>query len=317
MRAGLDRESPVPLYHQIFETLRYDIATGRLGPGDELPSVRRAAKRFEVNMHTVRRAYAALVEAGLAETHGRRGTRVLAGAVSSESERRTVERFVSEMLATARKEHGLDRHSLVQLLLEDGAARPIVFVVECSENQCAAHAREIEARWHVDARPWCLSNKGAPKGGTLIATLFHYNEIRRRWPERVDEIQFVPIRPAAALYESVSGLVADGRRKRLIVCEREEAAALDIAADLSRLFPKDEFFIETRVVERAVDALRPRRGVTLFAPRIWADLPESARREAHVFEIRYEIDPDVLDALGRRLGWAPTHGQSPPAILPA
>ena len=57
-----DRDSPVPLYHQIVETLRYRIATGRLRAGDALPTLREAAKHWGVNLHTVRRAYGELAD---------------------------------------------------------------------------------------------------------------------------------------------------------------------------------------------------------------------------------------------------------------
>lgn len=66
MKMALDPDSPVPLYHQITEALSYRIATGRIPAGQRLPSVREAAKAWDVNMHTVRRAYGELSQRGLA-----------------------------------------------------------------------------------------------------------------------------------------------------------------------------------------------------------------------------------------------------------
>ena len=65
MKMTLDPDSAVPLYHQITEALSYRIATGRIPPGQRLPSVREAATAWDVNMHTVRRAYGELSERGL------------------------------------------------------------------------------------------------------------------------------------------------------------------------------------------------------------------------------------------------------------
>ena len=73
----LEPTSPVPLYHQIAEALRYRIATGALVPGALLPPLREAAAQWGVNLHTVRRAYGELTEQGVTETCHPVGTRVL------------------------------------------------------------------------------------------------------------------------------------------------------------------------------------------------------------------------------------------------
>src|SRR5215470_1291499 len=72
-----DPASPVPLYHQIAEALRYRIATGALTPGTTLPALREAAARWNVNLHTVRQAYRQLEQAGLVSTVPPRGSVVL------------------------------------------------------------------------------------------------------------------------------------------------------------------------------------------------------------------------------------------------
>ncbi|MEM9049717.1 MAG: phosphonate metabolism transcriptional regulator PhnF [Pseudomonadota bacterium] len=62
---------PGALWAQIHAALLADLAKGRYGPGDRLPSESRLACRFGVNRHTVRRALAALVADGA--IHIRRG----------------------------------------------------------------------------------------------------------------------------------------------------------------------------------------------------------------------------------------------------
>jgi regulatory GntR family protein len=80
MAPSLDPASPVPLYHQLAEALRYRIATGALAPGTALPPLRAAARQWGVNLHTVRHAYAALASLGLVRTRAPHGTLVLGGA---------------------------------------------------------------------------------------------------------------------------------------------------------------------------------------------------------------------------------------------
>jgi GntR family phosphonate transport system transcriptional regulator len=63
-----------PLWTSIEAALTSDIAEGRYRAGDRLPSEAALAARFGVNRHTVRRALAAMAEAGL--VHARRGAGV-------------------------------------------------------------------------------------------------------------------------------------------------------------------------------------------------------------------------------------------------
>lgn len=61
---------------EIATSVRDLVASRALGPGAELPTVRALADRLGVNRNTVASAYAVLVKTGVAETRGRRGTRI-------------------------------------------------------------------------------------------------------------------------------------------------------------------------------------------------------------------------------------------------
>ncbi|MDG4650155.1 phosphonate metabolism transcriptional regulator PhnF [Roseibacterium sp. SDUM158017] len=62
------------LWTAIRDSIAHDISRGQYGPGDRLPTEAQLAARFGVNRHTVRRALAALAEAGT--VHARRGAGV-------------------------------------------------------------------------------------------------------------------------------------------------------------------------------------------------------------------------------------------------
>lgn len=66
--------TPPALWTTLRDALQADIAAGRYAPGDRLPTEAQLAQRFGVNRHTVRRALAALADAGL--VHARRGAGV-------------------------------------------------------------------------------------------------------------------------------------------------------------------------------------------------------------------------------------------------
>lgn len=73
-------QSDAPLYQQIADGLRADIAAGRFGAGSRLPTIRALAAQLGVNRDTVALAYDALAREGLVEATVGRGTFVRAEA---------------------------------------------------------------------------------------------------------------------------------------------------------------------------------------------------------------------------------------------
>lgn len=63
----LDLHSGVPIYRQLMDQVRYQIAGGLLRPGDELPSIRALSEPLGVNPMTISKAYNILVREGLLE----------------------------------------------------------------------------------------------------------------------------------------------------------------------------------------------------------------------------------------------------------
>ena len=59
---------------EIFESIRAAVQTGKIKPGDGLPSVRDLATKLDINRNTVAAAYKKLVDAGVAISKGRNGT---------------------------------------------------------------------------------------------------------------------------------------------------------------------------------------------------------------------------------------------------
>lgn len=70
----LDIKSGVPFYRQIVDQIRYGIASERLLPGEQLPTVRDLAVRLEINPNTVRKAYSELEILGVLDTQQGTGT---------------------------------------------------------------------------------------------------------------------------------------------------------------------------------------------------------------------------------------------------
>ena len=67
----LDLRSGVPVYRQLIDQVLVAVASGTLGPGDQLPTVRQLAVDLSINPNTVVRAYKELEIRGfLADTAG-------------------------------------------------------------------------------------------------------------------------------------------------------------------------------------------------------------------------------------------------------
>ncbi len=70
----VDRRLGIPLYLQIVDHIKHLIATGRLRPGEQLPTIRRLALDSGVHRHTVARAYKELARQGVISTWQGRGS---------------------------------------------------------------------------------------------------------------------------------------------------------------------------------------------------------------------------------------------------
>src|SRR5437016_12357784 len=114
----IDANHPTPLYAQLESAIRFAIATGKLRPGEKLPTVRQLAVELRVNANTVARVYAELERAGVVETKRGVGTFVsenhTRAATRGDQHRRLkdlADRFITEAAA-----HGFSVDDLIDQL---------------------------------------------------------------------------------------------------------------------------------------------------------------------------------------------------------
>ena len=100
----IDPRDKTPIYTQLERGLRAAMATSRLRPGDQLPTVRSLAVELKINANTVARVYADLERSGAIETRRGVGSFVTATAEKArppkEHEKR-LRAFVTRLLAEA------------------------------------------------------------------------------------------------------------------------------------------------------------------------------------------------------------------------
>ena len=101
---AIDPRDKTPIYTQLERGLRAAMATSRLKPGDQLPTVRQLAVALRINANTVARVYADLERSGAIETRRGVGSFVSASADQARPPRERDKRlkaFATRVLADA------------------------------------------------------------------------------------------------------------------------------------------------------------------------------------------------------------------------
>jgi GntR family transcriptional regulator len=121
---AIDSRDSTPIYAQLDRGLRAAIASGRLNPGDQLPTVRQLAVDLQVNANTVARVYTDLERAGILETRRGVGSFIRATAAEArppDEHQRRLRAFVTRVLADA-SAAGFSPDELVEHITSHGKA---------------------------------------------------------------------------------------------------------------------------------------------------------------------------------------------------
>ena len=116
MIPSIDIHSSVAVYVQIENHVQFAIASGRLKPGDQLPSVRELSERLGVNPNTVAKAYRDLEVMGLLYTRRGMGVFINKGieAKCREDCRKRIIGRMHEVVAEA-KSAGMTRRDILDV----------------------------------------------------------------------------------------------------------------------------------------------------------------------------------------------------------
>jgi GntR family transcriptional regulator len=99
----IDSRSERPVYMQIIDHIKREIALGRLHPGDQLPTIRQLAQQLVINPNTIAKAYRYLEQEGLLSTRPGGGSFVseLSSRLSDSAKKEIVCNFLKQAAVEA------------------------------------------------------------------------------------------------------------------------------------------------------------------------------------------------------------------------
>jgi DNA-binding transcriptional regulator YhcF (GntR family) len=116
---SINRGLNQPVYEQIADQVRQLVSSGALAPGAALPSVRRLAGDFGVNLNTIARAYRLLEDEGFLTIRDRAGAMVAPPAREVDPNSRVV--LLDQLRTTLARlrQAGIATGELVQLVQDE------------------------------------------------------------------------------------------------------------------------------------------------------------------------------------------------------
>ncbi len=115
MYFNIDNASERPVYQQLIDQIKHDIANGRLIKDEKLPTVRQLAAQLAINPNTIARAYRQLEQEGIIVTKA--GSGAFVANLDSNLSKSVKKRLVCEQLGRIAVEAfhmQIDRQTLLQ-----------------------------------------------------------------------------------------------------------------------------------------------------------------------------------------------------------
>jgi GntR family transcriptional regulator len=114
---SLDHANGAPIYRQIIQQIEYAILSGRMQPGDRLPTIRTLAVELKTNPNTIAKAYSELEIRGILATQVGSGTyiadknQVIEDDSLNRKIREVLNKFIHDMRA-----FGVEQRELTSLI---------------------------------------------------------------------------------------------------------------------------------------------------------------------------------------------------------
>ncbi|QSF47201.1 GntR family transcriptional regulator [Paenibacillus tianjinensis] len=112
-----------PIYLQIMNYLKGEIITGKLKPGDKIPSVRELAAELQINPNTVQRTFQELEREEIVETRRGMGRYVTGKEDTIMNIKREMAQDILDRFIRGMQELGFESEEIVKAVEENIAAK--------------------------------------------------------------------------------------------------------------------------------------------------------------------------------------------------
>ncbi|CAM4421096.1 MULTISPECIES: GntR family transcriptional regulator [Paenibacillus] len=112
-----------PIYLQIMNYLKGEIITGKLKPGDKIPSVRELAAELQINPNTVQRTFQELEREEIVETRRGMGRYVTGREETIMKIKREMAQDILERFVRGMQELGFQSEEIVKAVADNIAAK--------------------------------------------------------------------------------------------------------------------------------------------------------------------------------------------------
>ncbi|HON87399.1 MAG: GntR family transcriptional regulator [Firmicutes bacterium] len=224
------REGDLPLHLQVKRNMSSLISQGYWGKGEKLPTERELAIALGVSRNTVSLAYRQLETEGLITSRQGRGTfvsdadHVLTAEDRSDQLVQIVDASIDDALLL-----GFSLDEFASVVEQEVATRRQLFrevriaFIECNREQLDYFAREIEIGTGVRVMPVMIDALDSEQeygkvldADLIVTTFFHLDEVRKKLPERQDDVLGIALDPVIESMVRIARLPQG--TKVLLVC---------------------------------------------------------------------------------------------------
>jgi len=312
LKLSVDKQSRVPLYLQLRDSVKYYISTGEAQSNQQLPTVNGLAKELGVNFETVRKAYKELEREGLLSSKRGMGTFVSGHGVSRAVPSPTgqpksacidsIKRAVNQLLQMGAQPDEVKR-SLDQICAQavlESQKRYVLFA-ECNTLQATEISRELRKHLPLEVKPVLIKDlqqlfnnnaKIDPRLVAVVTTGFHLNEVRTILRDQAVRTEFIITNMSP---ETRHKIEAFSKKSRFaFICRDAESIGLykdTLKADLQ--LESDLLCCTVHEKAKLNDALKS-SDVLLVSPAAYNRVRKLASPKLPVFNVMDRLDPVSL-----------------------
>ena len=115
----IDPRSKAPLYEQLAQQLRWQIAMGFLSPDEPLPSVRQLSGELGINPNTIQKAYRQMEQEGLIYSRAGKGNFVTPAVDEQRMKQQTDQIRALQSEIGKAKEMGIPEEEIIKLVRQE------------------------------------------------------------------------------------------------------------------------------------------------------------------------------------------------------